>query len=327
MAQQRYYYDPETCAFVEADEGPRYVGTRVIVAAAAAALVLVAGMVWAMDALWVTTPEEMALRSENEALQEQLEAVSGQMDAFSAQISALAETDRELYRTLLQAEPISDDVRQVGIGGTDAYASFDRYDAETADLLRSTAETLDQLERQITLQRASFQELTTLATVHQRRMDQLPSLLPADGIIISGFGMRHHPILNVRKMHEGIDLLLRHGSPIVAPGDGVVKRAGRSATYGKYIDINHPDAGYMTRFAHLSDIPSRVRRGRTVARGDTIGFSGNTGRSTGPHLHYEVRDEDGRPLNPMHFVAPDMTPSKYRTMLAKVRSMRAKTSG
>ena len=326
MAQQKYYYDPETCSFVEADESPRRVEPRMI-AVVVAALVLVAGMVWAMDAQWVTTPEEMALRSENEALQEQLEAVSGRMDEFSAQLSALAKTDRELYRTLLQAEPISDDVRQVGVGGTDVYESYDRYDAETASLLRQTSKTLDQLERKINLQRASFRELTSMAEAHQRRMEQLPSLLPANGNIISGFGMRYHPSLKVRKMHEGIDLLLRHGSPVVAPGNGVVKRAGRSSTYGKYVDLEHPAAGYTTRFAHLSEIPSQIRRGRRVARGDTIGYSGNTGRSTGPHLHYEVRDEEGRALNPVHFVAPDMTPRKYRTMLAKAKSMGTKTPG
>jgi murein DD-endopeptidase MepM/ murein hydrolase activator NlpD len=162
-----------------------------------------------------------------------------------------------------------------------------------------------------------------MATQRQERLRQLPALRPADGTIVSGYGMRMHPTLGVRKMHAGVDILLEIGSPVVAPGDGVVKRTGRSSTYGRYVEVEHKAAGYTTRYAHLSEIPYRIRRGRTVARGDTIAFSGNSGRSTGPHLHYEVMDEKGRTINPIRFFAPDMTPSEYQKLLAKSERLNA----
>ncbi len=316
MSQQKYYYDPETCSFVEVEERSTN-WTRRGVVTGVSALVLAVFLAWVMDAQWITTPDEVALRAENEALQEQLSQANDRMSGFADRLDALAEADRELYRTLLQAEPISNDVRQMGIGGTDPYAAYDQFDQRTSTLLRETAQTLDQLERQMSLQTSSFRELKQMAAQRQQRLRQLPALRPADGTIISGYGMRMHPTLGVRKMHAGVDILLETGSPVVAPGDGVVKRTGRSSTYGRYVEIEHEAAGYITRFAHLSEIPYRVRRGRSVTRGDTIAFSGNSGRSTGPHLHYEVMDEQGRTLNPVRFFAPDMTPSEYQQLVAQ----------
>lgn len=317
MAQGNYYFDPETCSFVEVETSYQWYlwrGAFVFVLA----LVLAAGITWVMDAYWIGTPEELALRSENQALQEQLARVRGKMDTFSSELDRLAETDRELYRTLLQAEPISEDVRQVGVGGADPYESYDRFDVETASLLRETAETLDQLERQMNLQNSSYRDLTKQAAQREVYLEELPALIPADGPIVSGYGKRYHPILKVRKMHAGIDVLVRPGSPVVAPADGIVRRAGRSPTYGRYVDLRHPGAGYMTRFAHLSEFAPGIGRGRRVERGDTIAYSGNSGRSTGPHLHYEVRDlQTKRTLNPIYFFAPDMTPTRYERLLAK----------
>lgn len=322
MAEQKYYYDPETCSFKEADDASgtwSYRGALVL----GIALLLSGAFVLGMDFGWVTTPEEVTLKSENEALQRQLTRANERMQGFTDQLDQLAENDRELYRTLLQTDPISEDVRQMGVGGTDPYEEFSSFDGEASSLLRETAQTLDRLERQMSLQTSSFRELTQMARQRERELRQLPVLRPASGTIISGYGMRMHPTLNVRKMHTGVDFLLETGTPIVAPGDGVVKRTGRSTTYGRYVEVEHEAAGYTTRFAHLSDIPYRVRRGRHVARGDTIGFSGNSGRSTGPHLHYEVMDEQGRTLDPVGFFAPDMTPEEYQALLTKTERLDA----
>jgi murein DD-endopeptidase MepM/ murein hydrolase activator NlpD len=106
------------------------------------------------------------------------------------------------------------------------------------------------------------------------------------------------------------------GTPVHASGDGVVLEAGRSVTYGKYIEIDHTSTGYTTLYAHLDEIGADIRPGRRVTRGQQIGLSGNTGRSTGPHLHYEVRDSEGRTLNPIYFIAPSLTPQEYKELLA-----------
>ena len=324
MRQKKYYYDPDTCTFVEEattwKDRAQWVGGLI-----ALVCTLTAASIWAVDAQWMVTPEEQALETENEVLRRQLERATSQMTDLSKQIDGLAKKDRRLYRTLFQLEPISDGVRQVGVGGTDSYAAFDRFSDDTSQLLKETAQTLDKLERQVSLQGASYRELARVAASQNERLRQLPAIRPANGPIVSGYGMRHHPILKVRKMHAGVDFLLRTGTPVTATADGTVRRAGYSPTYGNYIDIRHTDAGYMTRYAHLSEIESDVRRGAVVERGQTIGLSGNTGRSTGPHLHYEVRDLEGRALDPMRFFVPDMTPATFHELERKTLQFRVQS--
>lgn len=317
MAQGNYYFDPETCTFVEVETSyKQYVKQGALLLGLA--LVLTASTMWLIDKYWFGTPEEIALRSENQVLQEKLAQVGERMQVLNKELSQLSETDQKLYRTLLQVDPISDDVRQVGVGGSDPYEAYDRFDAETSSLLRETSQTLDQLERRMSLQSESFRTLTQEAEERERYLEDLPALIPSEGPIVSGYGKRFHPILKVRKMHGGIDVLVRPGTPVVAPAGGVIRRAGNSPSYGKYVDINHTGSGYMTRFAHLSEFASGMRRGLRVERGDTIAFSGNSGRSTGPHLHYEVRDlQTKRTLNPVYFFAPDMTPERYEELLAR----------
>lgn len=314
MSRNRYYhYDHESCSFVEVqpDRG------RLVVRGAAmvvAALLLAGGMTWTLDRLF-STPEEMALQEENEVLQQQLTDIEDRMSSVSAELDQLASADQELYRALLQAEPIPEDVRQVGTGGADPYETFSRYSPGASSLLRNTAEQIDRLERQVGLQNASFRELAELAAMREERMKQLPAIMPTDGPIVSSYGMRYHPILKVRKMHGGVDFLVHRGTPVVATGDGVIAETGYSSTYGKYVIIKHTAAGHKTLYAHLSEVPREIRRGRSVERGQQIGLSGNTGRSTGPHLHYEVRDLEGRTLNPVHFFSPTMTPQEYLALL------------
>jgi murein DD-endopeptidase MepM/ murein hydrolase activator NlpD len=282
-------------------------------------LLLGLGAYWGIDLIGMPTQEEVALRDENDALREQLQTVEERMAGVSEELDDIAETDQELYRALLQAEPIPDDVRKVGVGGADPYESFDRFSENTSTLLRRTAEQMDQLERQVSLQNTSFRELSELAVMQEERMEELPAILPTDGPIVSSYGMRYHPILRVRKMHGGVDFLVSTGTPVMATADGVVSKAGYNSSYGKHIIIEHEASGHKTLYAHLSEIPRTTRKGKRVKRGEQIGLSGNTGRSTGPHLHYEVRDKDGRVLNPVHFFTPSMTPQQYLTMLEETQ--------
>lgn len=260
------------------------------------------------------SPEELALEAENEALQEQLQYTQERIAGVSAQLEALSEADQEIYRKLLQADPIPEDVRQMGVGGSDPYARFSRFSTPTADLLRETTHKLDEIERQISLQTASYRELTQAAGEQEQWLAEMPAILPANGKVISGFGMRHHPILKITRMHKGVDILAATGTPVYATGDGVVTRAGRNSGYGINVIIQHPKAGYETLYAHLSKIPNGIKEGTRVKRGDLIGLSGNTGLSKSPHLHYEVHDLNGRGLNPIYFFAPSMTPRQFKEL-------------
>lgn len=319
MAKNRYYhYDHEACAFVEI-EPP---ATKTYVRASAlglGTLVLALLLAVAFDQ-FSETPEELALQAENEALQEQLVEAEDRIEDVAEQLEELAETDQSLYRVLLQADPIPEGVRQAGVGGTDPYEGFSRFSAPTAELLRETAQKLDALERQLTLQNASYRELSNLAEEHELWLAQLPAMMPADGKIVSGFGMRNHPILKISRMHKGIDVLVGTGTPVYVTGDGIVRSAGRSAGYGLSIDVEHPESGFLTRYAHLSQIPAHIRPGRRVTRGEQIALSGNTGLSKAPHLHYEVHDLDGRALNPIFFLAPSITPQQYQALRAEAEA-------
>ena len=321
-SEQKYVYDPETCSFKQVESTWKdwlaYAGQI-----AGLAVILAGLLVWALDRQWIDSPNEQTLKVENEALEHQLDQVNDRMTLLSGRLDSLAKRDQTLYRRLFQMKPISDDVRQVGVGGSDPYTQFDEMGEDIEALLKRTAQKIDKLERQMSLQKSSYRELYRVAKKRQDRLRQLPAIRPANGRIISGYGMREHPILKVRKMHEGIDFLLRRGTPVMATAEGLVKRAERSPSYGKMIEIRHPKSEYMTRYAHLSEIPDDIYRGARVQRGDTIGYSGNTGLSTGPHLHYEVHKLDGRVLDPMQFLVPDMSPKSFRKLERRTQQYRA----
>ena len=316
MSKNRYYYyDHDACTFVEVETSRRKVYVKSL-GLGVAVLLMAVLIAWGVDEM-MGTPEELALKAENQALQEQLASIDDRLQVFNQRLDQLSDRDRNLYRTLLEAEPISDNVRQVGVGGSDAYERFNRFGSTTALLLRRSSQELDRLERKMNLQSVSYRELHFMAEEREEWLAQMPAIIPADGRIVSGYGMRRHPILRVRKLHAGVDILVPTGSAVVSTGDGVVKQAGWGSGYGNHVRVEHPLTGYTTVYAHLSEIDKNIRTGREVKRGEQIGLSGNTGRSTAPHLHYEVRDANGSPLNPMFFFMPSMTPHQYREMLAE----------
>lgn len=316
MANKRtYYFDENSCEFREVRESASGRHLQVF-SVVIAVIVLSIGLTLGLDRL-MQTPQELALMEENRALQDQLTQVGKRIDEVSGELSRLRETDETLYRTLLNAQGIPDEVRQVGVGGTDQYPENDRFTPSTGRLLTQTSMSLDQLERQLSVQTDSYRELTRLADQHSDALSQMPAIFPVDGRITSGFGRRFHPVLKVQRMHYGLDFHAPVGTPVYATGDGIIEQTGRGSGLGRYVKIEHGETGYVTVFGHLSEVRREIRRGRRVTRGELIGYSGNTGLSNAPHLHYEVRDAEGRSLNPVYFVAPSMTPSEYERLLAE----------
>jgi len=309
MAKNSYfYYDHEACTFVEVQPKPLKAALRVSLWLGLS-LVLAAAGTWALYET-TTTPEELALKEENRVLQRQVAASSQQFRSLEGRLQALAATDRDLYRTIFQADPISEDVRRVGVGGA-ADERFDRYSAPAARVLRENAAAMEELERRMSLQGESYGELLALARERAEAIPQMPAILPIQGRLTSGFGMRRHPILRVHRMHSGVDFSVPVGTPVYATGDGVVEFAGVNAGYGLTVRLRHPKAERKTLYAHLSRVADGVRPGTQVKRGQVIAYSGNTGLSTAPHLHYEVHDLRGEPLNPLHTFAPGVRPAQY----------------
>ncbi len=313
-----YYYDQDSCSFVEVKTKRSRVYLQGV-AVLFVAFLLASAISWSVDE-FTQTPQELALMAENEALRTELSDISERVDSYSDEVRKLSESDQELYRTLFQAESISADVRQVGVGGSDPYENYGRFSSSTGSILKETSEKLDLLERRINLQNASYRELSTLADERTDQLRQMPAILPANGPVVSGYGVRWHPILRVRKMHHGLDVLVDAGSPVTASGDGIVRKTEFSASYGNYVEIEHAATGYTTLYAHLSEIDAKWRPGSVIERGDVVGYSGSTGRSTGPHVHYEVRNADGETMNPIYFFAPSMTPEEYERLVEETEN-------
>jgi murein DD-endopeptidase MepM/ murein hydrolase activator NlpD len=184
-----------------------------------------------------------------------------------------------------------------------------------AELLRNVNNKLDMLERLIYSQIKSYDYLRDQAAMLDQRVAHIPAIQPVSEkhlrVMASGYGYRVDPVYGTTKFHEGMDFSAPQGTPVYATGDGTVIHSSWESAYGNLIEINH-GYNYVTRYAHLSEI--LVRNGQTVKRGDLIGKVGNTGKSTGPHLHYEVRLR-GEPQNPVNYYFFDLTPAQYDEMI------------
>lgn len=305
-----YYYDEHSCEFVPVNHNKL---ERIIYTASVWLLcgVVLSGIGISILSFSIGTPAEIALKAENEALKEQLTLTQQSIANLDQQVDQLAEVDNEMYRSLLGMETISLDERKGGAGGADMYSEFDIHSEETAEILKETAQNLEGLERSIDIQHSSFENIRASYNENKEKMLHLPAIKPSNGDIVSGFGKRFHPILKYRRQHSGIDFNANVGSKVFATGDGVVKHASRKGTYGRLLIIDH-DFGYETYYGHLSSFAKDIRPGARVKRGQLVAYSGNTGLSSGPHLHYEVH-QDGEAVDPLHYLFVDVTPEEYTT--------------
>ncbi|MDE6818241.1 MAG: M23 family metallopeptidase [Muribaculaceae bacterium] len=257
----------------------------------------------------VDLPKERMLRSVNVRLNDELEVLNARMDAAQRVMADLADRDNNFYRVMMQADRISDSKRYAGLERQALGSLSDKSLAGTLN------EKMNLLEREIVVQSQSFDELRRLALTRADRLSHIPAIQPVSEAklkqMASGYGRRVDPVYGTVKFHEGMDFACDIGTPVYATGDGTVTAADWHSGYGNRIDINH-GFGYTTRYAHLSKIS--VKPGQQVKRGDLIGLSGNTGKSTGPHVHYEVRLKDV-PQNPVNYYFYDLTPEEYAAMI------------
>lgn len=310
MAQtNHYYYDQEKCEFVPVlyDKKKKLLHNI--------SFWLINGIVLASIGIAILahnvgTPAEIALKAENRVLLQQLETTKSSIINLETQLNSIAELDNEMYRSVLGLEPISYEERMAGTGGADVYSDFDFYSDETSEILRWTSSRLDNIERRLGIQKMSFDEVKSYYNENQERLKHMPAIRPLNGILLSGYGMRIHPVLKYQRMHEGLDFRADVGTDVYSTGEGVVKYAGRRGTYGNLLEIDH-GYGYVTRYAHLSGFAEGIRPGAIVERGQLVAYSGNTGVSEGPHLHYEIR-LNGKAVDPLNFLFADITPEEYQ---------------
>lgn len=258
---------------------------------------------------FVGTPSEIALKAENIELVRQLGVMKSKISNLDESLNSLAERDNEIYRTILGIDPIAYDERLAGVGGSDTYVDFDSYSESTAKILRWTTSNVDNIERRINIQKLSFEEIKSYYNSNREKLAHIPATRPVKGVLISGFGMRKHPVYGFNRMHEGLDFRAKIGNPIYATGNGTIKFANNKGTYGKLIIINH-EYGFESRFAHLSEFAPKIKAGSKIKRGDLIGYSGDTGVVEGPHLHYEIRYKN-RSVDPLNYLFLDITPEEF----------------
>ena len=262
------------------------------------------------------SPQERSLKREIAQYERQMKQLNGRVARAEKVLSDIEKRDDNVYRTIFEAEPIDPNVRHSGIGGVDRYEALEGYD--NTKIVKSTAMRVDDLTKRLYIESRSLDEVYDMAVNKQKRFAAMPAIMPvAKGKcrIVSGFGSRYHPILHKRRLHTGVDLSARKGTPIYATADGTVASTGRAkgfSGYGIMVQINH-GYGFQTLYAHMKDVT--VRPGQKVKRGELIGHVGSTGLSSGPHCHYEVW-QNGKRVNPVYYFFNDLDADEYEEIIA-----------
>ncbi len=314
MAKIKYYYDTESCKYIRVKTTT---GDIVLNALGILSLTIsmAVGLVF-LHANYFESPKELILKNEVKDMEFYYEELQKKVTNLDKILTDMSYRDDNIYRVVLGAEPIDKSVREAGVGGADRYEDIRNKDIAHEEVIVQLSEALDKLSRQIYIESKSHDEIIQLAENKEKLYAAIPAIQPvpkkATVVLASGFGIRIHPIYKVRKMHTGMDFAAPIGTPIYATADGIVDNVEVSFTgYGKKVEINH-GFGYRTRYAHMHAFA--VRNGQHVKRGELIGFVGDTGLSTAPHLHYEVFI-NGAQVNPVHYFFNDLNPAEYAKII------------
>ena len=260
------------------------------------------------------SPKEKKLKVELNEMKDQYYLLNQEVGRLSTVLDGLHYRDGNVYRVMFEADPISEDVWQAGSGGVNRYRDLEKYD--NGDLIKDLAVKVDKLKKQMVIQSKSYDQIADLIKNQQKMLSSIPSIQPVPNKnlerMASGYGWRVDPIYKIQEFHKGMDFTCPIGTAVHVTGDGVVETVDFSyGGYGNEIIVNH-GFGYRTRYAHLSKF--NVKPGQKIKRGDIIAFSGNTGKSTGPHVHYEVM-KNGEVLNPVYFYYNDLKDADFEKML------------
>lgn len=314
MAKIKYYYDTESCRY----ERIKVSSWDIVVNLLG---FLVVSSIIGLGIFFVTdhyfeSPAKAALRKENEELKLYYEFLENDIAEANKMLAVLEERDDDIYRVVFGVEPIPDEIRSAGVGGSNRYRELLEKGLEREELILTNMQRIDKLKKQMYIQTKSYDNIMDMARDKEALLASMPAIQPVSNKelkrLASGFGYRMHPIYKVRKMHTGTDFSLPTGTPVYATGDGqVVYTKTKFSGYGKHIKIKH-GFGYQTLYAHLSEF--LVKSGQKVKRGQIIGYSGNTGGSTAPHLHYEVI-KDNKKVNPVNFFYQDLSDEEYAEVL------------
>jgi murein DD-endopeptidase MepM/ murein hydrolase activator NlpD len=263
---------------------------------------------------YIDSPKEKLLRQQNEDFRDNYAVMQERVKQLELQMDELENRDNNVYRSIFEAKPIPDSARVKDIE-TQKEVKLVQSMGET-ELVKSMGAQLNNLSLRLAYQTKSYTEIEDMVKNKEKLLAAIPAIQPVSNKnltrIASGFGGRIDPVYKIPRFHAGLDFTAPIGTPIYATADGTVKTASfASSGFGNHVVINH-GYGYETLYGHMVRIKARV--GQTVKRGEVIGYVGSTGKSTGPHCHYEVH-RNGTPVDPVYYFYNDLTPAQYDRLL------------
>lgn len=314
MKKIKYYYNTNTLRY-EKLETPLRVKLLRVFGFVAAALVT-AALISYVAFQFIGSPNEKRLGDQNKALRENYSEMEDELKSVQQQMKELEKRDNDVYRAIFEANPIPDSAR--------AKELADKLEAATVEkimdnqLVASIIQTLNNLKSRIKAQKKSYDQVDELVKNKEQLLSHTPAIQPVSNKdlsrIASGFGSRIDPVYKTVKFHYGLDFAAPQGTPIYATADGTVTTAGSTGNgFGNHVIINH-GYGYETLYGHMVRV--KVNNGQTVKRGEVIGWVGSTGKSTGPHCHYEV-NKYGDKIDPIYFFYNDLSPAQFDQLLKK----------
>jgi murein DD-endopeptidase MepM/ murein hydrolase activator NlpD len=310
--KEKYIFNHKTLSFEHARLTARHYIIKVLSYLSTSVVITVVFVL--VGTYFFDSPKERALRREIRQYELQYKLLNERLEKLEVVLNDMADRDDNIYRVIFEAEPIPTEARKAGYGGTNRYKDLQGY--RNSEILTQTAKKLDQITAKMYVQTKSFDEVYEMATDKSRLLASIPAIQPVSNQdlrrLSSYFGYRTDPFYKVPKFHEGVDFSAPPGTEIYSTGDGVVIASDRSKSgYGNQIVIDH-GFGYKTMYAHLQSF--KVRAGEKVKRGQVIGTIGSTGKSTSPHLHYEVW-KNNKPVDPINYFFNDLTPQQYEEVL------------
>jgi len=318
MSKVKYYYDHETLSYRPIHVTNKNRVSNFVLFILSSFLLGLFSLLILLNSDWINTPAEIAQKRLIQNYELQFDILNKKLTQIETVVDNIEERDNNLYRVYFEASPIPEAQRLAGFGGVNRYKNLEGYD--NSELIINTAKRLDILSKQTVVQSRSLDEIERLASNKADLLKAIPSIQPIKNKdltrMASGFGYRTDPFTKKRRKHWGMDFTAKKGVPIYATGNGVIKRAdNRSSGYGKHIRIDH-GFGYVSLYAHLSKY--NVRRGQKVKRGDIIGYVGNTGRSVGPHLHYEIL-KNNKKINPLNFYYGNLSQKEFDALVNQAK--------
>lgn len=309
---RKYYYNTSSHRFEKLEVSWRKRLWRVLGFISSA--IVTAVIIIAIAFRFVDSPKEKLLRAEIAQLHDQYAALQRQINDLDQSVSTLEHRDNNIYRSVFESAPLADSIR-IGKRYTKAgEVSFDY--ASSEQIVTSLKKNVTNLVQRIKVQRNSYDTLEHFVESKKQMLSAIPAIQPVSNKTLerlaSGFGYRIDPIYKTPKLHTGLDFAAPLGTPIYATGDGRVSESGfESDGYGNHVVIDH-GYGYQTLYGHMIKI--KAHSGEHVKRGQVIGWVGSTGKSTGPHCHYEVI-KNGNKIDPVHFFFNDLSATDYERLV------------